>query len=64
MKYVAIKLRRFPHWLWFKKVRTTRVNGIFYGEDGWGKGGAYTNIKVDVDEIVGEIESEELQYAN
>ena len=62
MKYVAIKLKDFDHWIWFEKEKTTEALGCFCGTDGWGKGGARTSIKVKSDTIVGMLDSDELQY--
>jgi hypothetical protein len=61
-KYTAIKLIGLPHWLWFETTKTKKENGRFIGSEGWGCGGAFTNVDVDASEIQGEINSEALQY--
>jgi hypothetical protein len=63
MEYTAIKLKSLNFWLWFKTAKTTKENGKFVGVEGWGKGGAFTNIKVNENEIEGEIESDSPQYS-
>ncbi len=61
-KYIAIKLKSFDYYLWFKKENVTQYLGAFIGKDGWGKNGAYTNIKCSSSEIDSFIYSDELQY--
>lgn len=61
-KYIAIKVKGIAHWLWFETKKVKHINHEFIGKDGWGKGGALTNITVSEDEIIGEIHSENLQY--
>lgn len=63
-RYVAIKVAGLAPWLWFEKSKVTEVAGRFVGKLGWGDGGACTEIDVDTDEIIGRIESTELQYDN
>lgn len=64
MKYVAIKVEGIPHWMWFKKEKTTHEGGVFTGKDGWGKGGAQTTItNLDAKLIIGRMESTDLQYS-
>jgi len=60
--YVAIKVVGLKHWVWFKAENTKEENHRFKGEKGWGEGGALTSIDVDVQEIKGRLESDELQY--
>lgn len=62
LKYIAIKPRGFNFWIWFETKKTVRNLGVFCGENGWGKGGTLTNIKIRESEIEGEIYSKELQY--
>ena len=64
MKYVAIKIKGFDHYIWFQKSKTIRENGNFIGIEGWGKRGAFTEITIAESEIIGEIKSAELQYDN
>jgi len=63
MKYTAVKLKYHPYWIWFQmdKVKIDRHNFLI-GNDGWGKGGAKTNINVNCKIIEGQIWSDELQY--
>lgn len=61
-KYVAIKVKGIDHWFWFDRTGVSRDNGVFRGLDGWGDGGAMTEITVDEGLIEGEIASESLQY--
>ena len=61
-KYIAIKLRGLKHQLWFEVEKTETQNYTFIGTGGWGKDGAYTDITVSENEIVGRIYSEDLQY--
>lgn len=62
-KYIAIKVRGIRYWLWFNIKKVKRDSYTFIGKDGWGKGGAYTNITVPEDEIIGELYSDDLQYS-
>ena len=62
MKYIAIKVKGISHWFWFLKEKVVRENGMFTGLNGWGKGGAETNLTVKESEIDGAIDSEDLQY--
>ena len=62
-KYIAIKVEGINHWFWFLSEKVTRKDGHFSGKDGWGKGGAYTNLEIKESFIVGELLSEDLQYA-
>lgn len=61
-KYIAIKVVGLKHWLWFETDKTTEENGKFIGKEGWGNGGAYTEIEIDSQYITGRIRSNELQY--
>ena len=61
-KYIAIKLDGAEHFVWFEKCKTVEGLGVFDGKDGWGKGGAHTNVKARSSQIVARIESESLQY--
>ncbi len=61
-KYIAIKVVGIDHYIWFEKTKTKIKNGYFIGVGGWGKNGAYTDIKVKTKDIVSEIESASLQY--
>ena len=61
-KYVAIKVKGISHYFWFKKENVTISGGTFKGNEGWGKGGALTNITTPESEIISRIESNELQY--
>ncbi len=64
MKYIAIKVSGINHWFWFENEKVSRHNikGTFIGKDGWGRGGALTNLEIPESQIEGEIESEDLQY--
>lgn len=62
-KYIAVKVKGIEHWFWFESAKVTRNGGIFVGKDGWGKGGAYTNLSIKEEMIEGELQSEDLQYA-
>jgi len=62
MKYVAIKLIHFPYWLWFKKENVKEGPNYFNGVEGLGRNGAHTTIDVDVNSIVGRINSDSLMY--
>lgn len=61
-KYIAIKVRGLDVWFWFEKTKVIRKEGMFVGTEGWGKGGACTNIKINDCFIDGELQSESLQY--
>ena len=63
MKYLAIKIKSFNHWIWFKKenVAEDSITG-FSGKGGWGKDGAMTDVSIPINLIEGRIESNELQY--
>ena len=45
-----------------KQLKTSNENGKFIGEHGWGKGGAYTNVRCNSNQIEGLIYSEMPQY--
>jgi len=62
MKYIAIKVEGIAHWFWFEKSKCKEENFKFEGKDGWGKGGAQTNLYISTSSIVGRIESANLQY--
>lgn len=61
-KYIAIRPKGFNHYIWFKKDKVNNACGSFIGLDGWGKGGAFTSIECDENEIKSIIYSDELQY--
>ena len=61
-KYVAVKPTGHNNYIWFETEKTTTELGCFIGEGGWGKGGAYTNLKCKVGEIDSFVYSENLQY--
>ena len=46
MKYLAIKVRGLPHWIWFETKQTVEVSDTFKGSNGWGKNGAQTDVEV------------------
>lgn len=62
MKYIAIKVKHFNYWIWFEISKTSKENCCFIGKKGWGKGGAYTSININENNIEGEINSDTLQY--
>lgn len=61
-KYIAIKPKGFPYYLWFKTDDVIQDLGCFIGKDGWGLGGAATSIKCTASEIESYIYSDKLQY--
>ena len=61
-KYIAIKVEGICHWFWFESVKVTRKDYKFIGKEGWGHGGAMTEIEIKEDKIEGELCSEALQY--
>ena len=61
-KYIAIKVSGMNHYLWFETEKVTEENNVFVGKQGWGKGGAFTEIEVNVSEIVSRIQSDTPQY--
>lgn len=62
LKYIAIKPKGFKHYLWFETEKANIINNKFVGNDGWGNGGALTNIECNESEIDSIIYSENLQY--
>ena len=62
-KYVAIKPNGFNYYIWFETEKVIHDLGCFVGRDGWGKGGALTNIKCNANEIDSYIYSDVLQYS-
>lgn len=62
--YVAIKVKGIEHWFWFDKTKVTEESGYFIGENGWGKNGALSSIKVQDKNIEGRIFSDTLQYGH
>lgn len=62
-KYIAVKVAGIAHWFWFKAENVTEVSGDFKGRGGWGLHGAHTHLAVPSRDIVGRIESSELQYS-
>lgn len=62
-KYIAVKPKGFKYYLWFETEKTTNELDIFIGKEGWGKGGALTNIKCSATEIKSFIYSDILMYA-
>ena len=63
-KYIALKVEGIEHWLWFDKKYVQEENGEITAKNGWGKGGAFTNLSCKVRYVTGRIESESLQYTN
>jgi hypothetical protein len=63
MKYIAVKLIGFDHWLWFLLSDVVETELHFKGTNGWGKGGALTALHVPKNLIEGRIESDSLQYS-
>ena len=61
-KYIGIKVDGLNHYLWFSTKKVVEYLGIFCGDDGWGKEGALTHIKVHSRDIKSIIYSESLQY--
>jgi hypothetical protein len=62
-KYIGIKPKGFNHYIWFETEKTINDLGVFIGEGGWGKNGAFTNIKCYSSEIDSYIYSDSLQYS-
>lgn len=56
-KYIAIKIQYLKHWLWFQTEKTSEDGDTFRGWDGWGDGGAYTNIEISTSLIQGRIKT-------
>lgn len=61
-KYIAIKPKGLDHYLWFETENVIQELGCFLGNKGWGKDGAFTEIKCKAEEIDSFIYSDELQY--
>lgn len=61
-KYTAVKPAGYNYYIWFETEKTMIELGCFIGEAGWGKGGAYTNIKCKSSDITSFVYSDELQY--
>lgn len=61
MKYVAFKLENFNYWIWFKVENVTETDAFITGKNGWGKGGALTEMHVSTSTIEGRIYSDTLQ---
>ena len=61
-EYIAIRIKGYNHFIWFKTKNTLDQNGVFIGQDGWGKNGAYTNVKCRSEEITSYIHSKELNF--
>lgn len=63
MKYIAIKIRGLKNFIWFQKSKTKVKEGLFNGKEGWGEGGALTEIKdLNTELIDCFIYSDALQY--
>lgn len=61
-KYIGIKVKGINHWIWFATKNSEITNFHFIGKGGWGKNGAFTNVDVPTEEIIGTIYSESPQY--
>ena len=61
--YIAIKPIGFRHYLWFKMVKSTLEDSKFTGNEGWGKGGVFTEICINQSQIESVIYSESPQYS-
>ena len=62
MNYIAIQVIGMSHWFWFDVKYVMRKNGRFVGKNGWGLGGALTNIDIPEHNIISELHSNQLQY--
>lgn len=62
-KYTAIKLKGFDYYIWFETEKIINDLGLIMANNGWGKGGARTDIKCYEREAEAFIYSDELQYA-
>lgn len=62
-EYVAFKIKGLQHWIWFPRKNVKEEGGRLIGNGGWGKGGTFTDIDIDENEVVGTINSEGLQYS-
>ncbi len=60
-KYTAVKVSGLDHWVWFE-TQKIQFNNRVIGKEGWGKGGSFTEIDVDANQVEGRITSETLQY--
>ena len=61
-KYIAVKPKGLAHFLWFEQANVTEESGEFIGRDGWGKNGAFTNLRCRTIDIAATIYSDEAQY--
>lgn len=61
--YVAMKPKGFSYYIWFETEKVLIAQGCIIAREGWGKSGAYTNIKCREEEIESYIYSDELQYS-
>ena len=62
MKYKAIKVKHFDHWIWFENDKVGTKDGYFTGRDGVGKDGTTISINIPQELIEGSMMSDELQY--
>ena len=60
--YIAIRVQDMNPWLWFEREKVKIEDGLFHGENGWGRSGAATDISVKIDMIKSVIHSSNLQY--
>jgi hypothetical protein len=61
-KYIAVKPKGFDYYIWFEQEKVIQDLVYFIGRNGWGKNGAFTNLKCRSSEIESFIYSDELQY--
>ena len=60
MKYKAIKVKHFNHWIWFEWDKVETKDGYFTGRDGVGKFGSVVSISIPQELIEGSMMSDSL----
>ncbi len=61
-EYIAVKLSSLNFYIWFETKKITVENGIFTGDEGWGKDGSFTSLQCRVADIDGYLYSSMPQY--
>ena len=62
MKYTGIVVRGMDHAIWFETAKVERSNSRVWAKDGWGEGGAQTDLEISTDAVEGWLYSDALQY--